>query len=442
MPPVVILLGGENSRFWPLGELRHKALYEVGLGKQILFYLLRECVLAGVSRVIIVRRPADEGIEEFLRAYSFPFSVEVIVQVNPGGMADAVLTAAPLLPAADTNFFLVDGNQVFFSRAARRLEILCRMRGADGAIAVRKTESPERFGVATCDPSGFLANYAFIRKVQEKPTDLMPPQWRIAATYLLPVRLLEALHSHRQNKESGFETALDEYVATRRMLAVSVDRLYDDISLKYPWDLFALHNIIMRREFEETDFGKDETLEIQEDHVFIHKDAVVHPTAVLEGPVYVAEGAKIMEFAVVKNYSMVGKNALVGTQSIVRDFSFIGEGAIVGAHSEVTRSLIYQGARLHRNFFGDSILDRGAALGAGTITANRRHDRKTIRTYVKGTLFDSGKTSFGAVLGEGARVGINCSLRPGVKIGRQARVYEGIIVKQDVEDGAVLKEQT
>lgn len=440
MPPVIVLLGGENSRFWPLGGLRHKAFYEVGLDKPILYYFLRECVIAGVSRVIIVRRPADEGIEEFLRVHSFPFSVEAVVQESPGGMADAVLAAVPLLSADDTNFFLVDGNQVFFSRAARRFDILCRMRGAEGAIAVRKTESPERFGVATCDPSGFLANYAFIRKVLEKPGDLLPPQWRIVATYLLPVRFLEALHNHRQNKESGFETALDEYVATRRILAVSVDRLYEDISLKYPWDLFSLHEIMARKEFEETDFRKEEKLEIREGRVFVHKDAVVHPTVVLEGSVYVAEGAKIMEFAVVKNHSIVGKNALVGTQSVVRDFSFIGEGAIVGAHSEVTRSLIYKDARLHRNFFGDSILDRGAALGAGTITANRRHDRKTIRTYVKGVLLDSGKTSFGAILGDGARVGINCSLRPGVKIGRQARVYEGIIVKRDVEDGVVLKE--
>jgi bifunctional UDP-N-acetylglucosamine pyrophosphorylase/glucosamine-1-phosphate N-acetyltransferase len=52
---------------------------------------------------------------------------------------------------------------------------------------------------------------------------------------------------------------------------------------------------------------------------------------------------------------------------------------------------------------------------------------------VKGERVDTGQRKLGAVLGDGAKTGINTSLNPGVKIGSGVGVDPGEAVLRDIE---------
>lgn len=439
LPPAVVLLAGENTRFWPLGRSRHKALYEIGLGKPVLEYVLDGCVRSGVSEMVLVCRPGDSSMAEFLSSREFPIPVGTAVQPEPRGMADAILCGAEELDAE--TFFVLDGNQIFFADFAEKLYRKGYPSGM--ALLVRRTDTPERFGVVVPRTRGPRSddNELLVGEIIEKPKDLSPPQWRIAATYYLRREFLSVLTRHRENSSSGLEAALDEYAKESRIGMCVMSGEHPDVTLKYPWDLLDMHWALM-----DLVLRTPEKIESPIAPCSIHGGAFVHPTAIVENGVVVERGARIMEYAVVKNYCVVGPGAVVGTHSIVRDYSLLCEKVVVGAQCEVARTILYKGVHLHKNYAGDSIFDEGSSLGAGTVTANRRHDREAIRSVIwksgeKRGRISTGRTSLGAVVGEKARVGINCSLRPGVKIGSRAGIAEAVVVDRDVQEDEFLKDR-
>jgi bifunctional UDP-N-acetylglucosamine pyrophosphorylase/glucosamine-1-phosphate N-acetyltransferase len=93
----------------------------------------------------------------------------------------------------------------------------------------------------------------------------------------------------------------------------------------------------------------------------------------------------------------------------------------------------------HLSYVGDSILGNGVSLGAGTITANLKFNDSNVESRVKGRLIDSGQRKLGAIFGDRSKTGINVSVFPGVKIGTDAWIGPGAIVRTDVSSKARLR---
>jgi bifunctional UDP-N-acetylglucosamine pyrophosphorylase/glucosamine-1-phosphate N-acetyltransferase len=90
----------------------------------------------------------------------------------------------------------------------------------------------------------------------------------------------------------------------------------------------------------------------------------------------------------------------------------------------------------HLCYVGDSLLGNRVSLGAGTITANLKFNDSHVESRVKREMVDSGQRKLGAILGDGAKTGINVSIFPGVKIGADAWIGPGAIVRADVPSSA------
>ncbi|MGC8011116.1 hypothetical protein ACP3WR_24625, partial [Salmonella enterica] len=62
-----------------------------------------------------------------------------------------------------------------------------------------------------------------------------------------------------------------------------------------------------------------------------------------------------------------------------------------------------------------TIVGRDVNLEAGSIVCNHRNERddKTVRVRIDGKLVSTGVNKFGAVLGDGCRVGANAVIAPG-----------------------------
>jgi NDP-sugar pyrophosphorylase family protein len=132
--------------------------------------------------------------------------------------------------------------------------------------------------------------------------------------------------------------------------------------------------------------------------IAVHRSASVEPGAVLKAPV------------------IVGPRCLLAHGACLRGGVWLDEDCIVGPGSELKSSFLCCGSRLaHFNFVGDSVLGRDVNLEAGSVIANHRNERadKRIRVRAGGALQVLEVLKFGALVGDGGRIGANAVLAPG-----------------------------
>jgi NDP-sugar pyrophosphorylase family protein len=149
--------------------------------------------------------------------------------------------------------------------------------------------------------------------------------------------------------------------------------------------------------------------------VAVHRSAVVHESAVLTGPVIVSAGCRI------------------GPGAVLRAGTWLDEEVTIGPHSEVKGSLLFtRSAAAHRNYVGDSILGQDVNLEAGAVLANHFNERTDKRVFVRldGRTAATGLTKFGAVLGDGTRIGANAVTTPGTLLPPHSVVARLALVDQ------------
>jgi bifunctional UDP-N-acetylglucosamine pyrophosphorylase/glucosamine-1-phosphate N-acetyltransferase len=151
--------------------------------------------------------------------------------------------------------------------------------------------------------------------------------------------------------------------------------------------------------------------------VFIGRDVRIFPGAYVVGPALISHG------------SVIGHNALVRG-------SIVGPRCVIGFGSEVARSYLAEGVELHHNYVGDSVFDRETSMGYGAVTANYRLDGRTVPMFAGSERIDTGRMKLGLALGAGARLGVNTSTMPGVRIGAGAIIGPNLRVTRDVPEGA------
>jgi UDP-N-acetylglucosamine diphosphorylase / glucose-1-phosphate thymidylyltransferase / UDP-N-acetylgalactosamine diphosphorylase / glucosamine-1-phosphate N-acetyltransferase / galactosamine-1-phosphate N-acetyltransferase len=99
-----------------------------------------------------------------------------------------------------------------------------------------------------------------------------------------------------------------------------------------------------------------------------------------------------------------------------RAADFAARGVRIGPGCEVKGSLAMSGTTLaHLNFVGDSIIGRDVNIEAGAVLANHWNERpdKMIIEAAAGRCLSTGAVKFGALIGNGCRIGANAVLSPG-----------------------------
>jgi bifunctional UDP-N-acetylglucosamine pyrophosphorylase/glucosamine-1-phosphate N-acetyltransferase len=66
---------------------------------------------------------------------------------------------------------------------------------------------------------------------------------------------------------------------------------------------------------------------------------------------------------------------------------------------------------------GDTIIGENCNLGAGSITANLRHDYKDVKVLVKGKVTSSSRLKIGAFIADWTKTGIGTMIYPGMIMG-------------------------
>ena len=424
-PTVLVLAGGASTRFWPL---RDKLFMELG-GQCLLDRHLRMLRDLGCERFILVARPdTAERAESIGRALgvdpstSSGQSLRVVVQAEARGMADAVLAARPALETlGDGAVYVTQAHDVVEKRLhADLLDAWSRRpTGVDGLIAAAR--------VGAYFPGGYLTLAGGrVTSVVEKPgagkepSDLVNLVDHVFSSWQELCAAL-AKETRAGGQDDAYERGLGRLMAAGEFRAHIYDGRWQ--GLKYPWHLLDAIDMLLDLWQRGVESPGDE-FERREDGVFVGRD------------VRILAGAHVVAPA------LIGHGTLIGQNTLVRG-SIIGPRCVVGFGSEVARSYLGEGVELHHNYAGDSVLDAGSSMGFGAVTANYRIDGRTVPSVIGSVRLDSERMKLGLMLGAGARVGVNTSTMPGVKIGAGALIGPGLRVTRDVPDGVrVLDEET
>ncbi len=398
----VVLAAGESSRFWPLCEGTHKSLFRL-MGKPLIQWTLEALKRAGIEEAIIVQSPT-KAIQQALKDVSLNLKMRYIVQEQPKGMGNALLAAKREL---DERFFLLHAHEFTADRWIGLIRAKSRKTGVKTVLAGQRTQEPWKYGMLE------LKGDRVIDIVEKPDPNKSPSNIRALGIYLLSHEFLDDL-AQVAEQPYAYEEALGRHMSEHDVRVVMGDEASP--SLKYPWDLFAATRLLM-----------DEHLK-----AFRAPTARISPLAHIEGKVHIGERVKIHEYAVIKGPCYIGNDCVIGTHSLVREYTDLEEGVVIGAFAEVARCLFQEGASTHAGYFGDSIFDRGARAGAGTVTANVKVHRDEIRPTVRGERVSTRLRSLGAIVGADTQLGISVMTMPGVLIGARSFVAPGIVVDENV----------
>lgn len=187
---------------------------------------------------------------------------------------------------------------------------------------------------------------------------------------------------------------------------------------EYPWDaLKGIKDMIVELQ---KSLNKEEYIEISP-QVFVHKEAIVFPSAYLGAPCIIGKGTEVRHGAFVRGSALVGENCVVGNSV------------------ELKNVILFDNVQVpHYNYVGDSILGYKAHMGAGSITSNVKSDKKNVIIHGEEEI-ETGIKKIGALVGNNVEVGCNSVLNPGTVIGPNSNVYPLSCVRGVIPPNSIYK---
>jgi len=185
-----------------------------------------------------------------------------------------------------------------------------------------------------------------------------------------------------------------------------------------PWEaLGGIKNLILS-----LGPGLDDTYEETAPQVWVHRTAVVAPTAYLGAPCIIGPGTEIRHCAFIRGSALVGANCVVGNSV------------------ELKNVILFDNVQVpHFNYVGDSILGYKAHMGAGSVTSNVKSDQSLVVVKNGPEQIPTGLKKFGAMLGDHVEVGCNSVLNPGTIVGRNSNIYPTSCVRGVVPEKSIWK---
>ena len=421
-PTLVILAGGSSSRLWPL---REKSLVKF-LDKPLLEHQLETYVEVGFRNIVVVCNPDNHyPIRDILVKFGQKIEFQTFVQAQSKGMGDALLTLEPMLGSvADPMPVYICQVHDIFDKSLHKAMVLAHLDDPRVAwLASYRVEDYFPGGYLVVDDELSITNIIEKPPQGEEPSDLVNIVAHIHPDLRRLLDQVRLEYARDNPHDDHYERAMAELMDVTPFKAIPYQGPWQPV--KYPWHVLEAMNYY---------------LGTIEHHVAdgVYMEDSVH----ISGPVYIEKGARLLHGADIRGPAYIGADSLIGQYSQVRE-SMISRDSIIGIGSEVNRSYIGQGARLHTAKALDAILADNAALdehinlSAGMITANFRADAGHVKSTVKGQSVDTGRTKFGAVIGAGSFIGIGAMLMPGVKIGEGCVIGPLTLVLEDVPDNTL-----
>jgi len=392
MIQAVIMAAGKSTRTWPLTLTKPKPLLKV-MNKEIIKHNL-DALQGLVGEVIIIVGFKKEMIIEEIGHKYGKLKIRYAEQKTQLGTGHALKYVEKLIKG---KFIVMGGDDIFSKK-----DIKACLRHKYAVLGC-KVEDPGRFGV-------FVVKGKEVKKVVEKPKKFVSDIAN-AGLYVFDKSVFKFKLRKSQRGEYEIIDYINALIKKERVVCENVKGRW--LSVGYPWDLIEANSVLVS-EMKNDIKGK------------------VEKNVIVEGKLKAGKGTKILSGTYIKGNVIIGENCLIGPNCYLRGNTSIGNGCHIGQAVEIKNSIIMDNAKVpHLSYIGDSVIGKNSNLGAGTITANLKHDNENVRSVVKGKIVDTGRRKLGTIIADDVHTGINTTIYPGRKIWPGVSTLPGEIIDKD-----------
>jgi len=403
----VVLAAGEGTRLRPLTLTRSKHMIPLA-GKPILEHLLLALKEGGINEVLMVVNYYEDLIRNyFVDGSRWGLRINYFHQERLLGTANAIDLVEDHVD--NEGFLVIYGDLLIDSSVIKSVIKKYNEKGLI-TLSIVPVKNPQQYGVVTLEND-------LVKEIFEKPKpESMHGNLVNAGVYVFSREIFEEIKKTSKSLRAEYEITDTLQLLLKRNVQIASNAISPEswMDIGQPWDLLEANQRILEHA-KHVNRGEVEDGVHTIGVLVLEEDARIRSGAYIEGPVYIGRGSDI------------------GPNCYVRPFTSMDRNVRIGNSCEIKNSLILNGTHIgHLSYVGDSIIGENCNLGAGTLTANLRLDKKTVKVKVKDKLIDSGRRKLGVIMGDNVETGIGAKFMPGVKIEPNVWIGPGVILNRDV----------
>lgn len=389
----VVLAGGEGRRLRPLTANRPKPMLRAG-DRPILAHVFDGLIEAGIEEIHVVIGYRGERVQNHFGSTHDGVDLEYHHQETQLGSGHALLQAAA---AVDEPFIVANGDQLTEPTLVGDVAAAHEDNDATATLGVVRTSEAAQYGAVTLDGDEVVE---LVERPNEDGYHLLN-----AGVYAFEPSFFDVLGETPRregavNLPAAVERVVDDEGAVVR--GVRTEGFWTDAT--YPWDLLAASRNVLSRGWIDGPEPDPER--------WVAESARVHDDAVLRAPVVVGPDTIVGPGAVVGPYTSFGRNVTVDANAVVRN-TIVDDDARIGPNASLVDSVVGQGVRCAAS----AVVAGGPAdVRIGTTV----HEEKQL----------------GGVLADRATLGAGSVVSPGVLVGSDATVDEGVQLRTNVDANA------
>ena len=410
---VIILAAGKGTR---MKSSLPKVLHKIS-GYEMLYYAIKEAKRLSDDVTVVLYHQADLVKSHMERYFD---DVRYVIQdhENYPGTGGAVMN----IDVRHDKVLVLNGDMPLVE--AEELEQFTKI-DADIVMSVIKLEDSSGYGRVVIDGD------EVVKIVEEKDASEEEKAIKTvnAGVYLFKKEILETYLPKLSNDNAQGEYYLTDVVELAKNDGHKVAPVYvkeenfKGVNSKY--DLSQAEEIMQRR-IKKRFMTAGVTMHLP-DTIYIDSDVVIEGESEIEHGVTLLKGAKIVDShikanSVIEDSKIV--NSSVGPLARVRPGSELTDSHI-GNFVEVKKSILRGVKAGHLSYLGDSEIDEGTNIGAGTITCN----------------YD-GKKKYKTKIGKNVFVGSDTQIVAPVVIEDEVLIAAGTTVNKDVKKGSLAISRT